>query len=130
MVALSGGYAGEAMAPVHGFAHITGGGIPGKLGRVLQPSGLGAELGRLFAPCAAMTHCRAIGGIEDKEAYQTWNMGNGLLIITPEADRVIKLSESMGYEAMLSGRVDQRRSVRIRNRALGSTAHEWLTFDL
>ncbi|GAI78299.1 unnamed protein product [marine sediment metagenome] len=82
VVHLHGGFKTNGSCKIHGVSHITGGGIPGKLGRILKPSGYGAELNDLFEPCKAMQHCQEIGEISDQEAYRTWNMGQGLAIIT------------------------------------------------
>ncbi len=64
-----GGIDNEKRVEIHGVAHITGGGIPGKLGRILKASNLGAELNNLFEPPKVMLHCQEIGNINDKEAY-------------------------------------------------------------
>src|SRR3989344_2760927 len=50
VVDMFGGFENEPKAKVHGVAHITGGGVPGKLGRILKPSGLGATLSEPFSP--------------------------------------------------------------------------------
>lgn len=105
IVGMHGGFATEGSCEIHGVAHLTGGGLPGKLGRVLKPSGLGAELDDLFAPCDAMLHCQDVGGVSDREAYRTWNMGQGLLVITPEPDSVISEAKKYGVQAQLAGRV-------------------------
>lgn len=47
----------EPKAVIHGAAHISGGGIPEKLGSALKPSGLGAEIDDPFDPCELMLHC-------------------------------------------------------------------------
>ena len=39
VVEMFGGFDREPKAEIHGVVHVTGGGIPGKLGRVLKPSG-------------------------------------------------------------------------------------------
>ena len=53
IVNIHGGVFGEQKAIIHGIVHVTGGGIPGKLGRVLKPSKLGAELFDLHEPSCA-----------------------------------------------------------------------------
>jgi phosphoribosylformylglycinamidine synthase I len=108
-----GGLGVEKRAEIHGVAHITGGGIPGKLGRILKPSGLGAELDNLFAPSEIMLHCQKLGKISDEEAYTTWNMGNGMVVITPEPEKVIAIARENGVEAQVAGRVVGEKGVRI-----------------
>jgi phosphoribosylformylglycinamidine cyclo-ligase len=75
VVDMFGGFANEPKAKVHGIAHITGGGVPEKLGRMLRPSGLGAHLSELFRPSNLMLYCQERGSVTDEEAYKTWNMG-------------------------------------------------------
>ena len=53
----------DAGIPLRGVAHITGGGIPSKFGRVLKRSGLGARLDRLFAPHDFMQKLLELGNV-------------------------------------------------------------------
>ena len=46
-------------ADVHGIAHITGGGIPSNLGRIVAGRGLGATLDTLYAPDSLAHRARA-----------------------------------------------------------------------
>jgi phosphoribosylformylglycinamidine cyclo-ligase len=72
---LTGGYdiQKEPRAEVHGIAHITGGGQPSKLGRMLEPSGLGANIDTPLEPPKVMTAVQALGGYSDKKAYGKWH---------------------------------------------------------
>ena len=103
----------EPQAEIHGFAHITGGGIPGKLGRVLKPTGLGADIKTPFEPSEIMLHCQELGNISNKEAYKTWNMGNGGIVITPEPDSVIDIAKKHDIEAAIIGVVTQEKGISI-----------------
>lgn len=105
VISMHGGFSTEGNCKIHGVSHITGGGIPGKLGRVLKPSGLGAKLNDLFEPCRAMKYCQELGGVTDREAYRTWNMGQGLVVVTPEPDKVIEEAARFGIKAKVAGEV-------------------------
>ncbi|MEK7557165.1 MAG: AIR synthase-related protein, partial [Patescibacteria group bacterium] len=105
VVPMYGGFDGEGMCTIHGIAHITGGGVPEKMGRVLRPSGLGARLPNLFEPPAIVQYCQRAGDISDHDAYQAWNMGQGLAIITPEPDEVMRQAEQHGIHARLAGEI-------------------------
>lgn len=70
----------------HGIAHVTGGGIPAKLGRVLAVRGLGAELTDLFPPPRVVAALRELGEVPAEEAYRAWNMGNPLLLVLDPRD--------------------------------------------
>lgn len=88
-----------------GIAHVTGGGIPGNLERVLAPRGLGARLDRLFPPHDFVLDLLRRGGVRQDDAYRMFNMGNGmLLVVAPdEADRCVDLLRERDYEAQLAG---------------------------
>ncbi len=103
---------------VHGVAHITGGGIVHKLGRVLKPSGLGAKLDNLFEPCSAMRYCQKLGNVSDGEAYKTWNMGQGLLVITPEPEKVIREAKRFAIAAQIAGQVTQEKGIELISRGV------------
>ena len=94
-----GGYSGEPKAEIHGVAHITGGGLPGKLGRILKPSGLGAIIYAPMGPSKIMEICQNLGNVSDEEAYKTWNMGQGMVIITPEPKKVISIASKYNIRA-------------------------------
>ena len=113
VVAMHGGFQTPGSCQVHGVAHITGGGLPGKLGRVLKPSGFGAKLTNLFTPCKAMLYAQEVGEIEDVEAYKTWNMGQGLAIITPQPDKVIAEARRFGILGMVAGKVTPQPGISI-----------------
>lgn len=115
VVDMFGGYAGEPKARVHGVAHITGGGLPGKLGRVLKPSGLGATIDNPFPPSWLMLYCQEKGGVTDEEAYRTWNMGQGMVVISPEAENVLSVAESYNINAKVIGHVTSEKGIRIKN---------------
>ncbi|MDE1825663.1 MAG: hypothetical protein KGH61_05130 [Candidatus Micrarchaeota archaeon] len=115
IVSLTGGVGGEPKAQISAMAHITGGGVLGKLERALKASGLGAELDSLFAPPKVMKEIIWIGAVENREAYSTWNMGNGFMIITSQPENVIKQARRMGIDAKVAGRVKSEKEIGIRS---------------
>jgi len=76
----------RAAGAVRGMAHITGGGIPGNLVRVL-PSGLSAEvkLGGWPVPEIFRFLCDA-GKVGEGEAHEVWNMGLGMILAVRRED--------------------------------------------
>jgi len=118
--------AGKAM--IHGIAHITGGGIPGKLGRILKASSFGAELNNLFEPPEIMLQCQKLGNVSDEEAYRTWNMGNGMLIISPEPEKVVQIASEYGIDARIAGEVVSEPGIKIRNKGVFASDGEFLSF--
>lgn len=116
-----------ANVAVTGAAHITGGGIPNKLGRVLRATGLGAHL---TSPCEAppyVLEAQRLGGIDDASAYRAWNMGQGfILVVRPEAlGDTLAACEARGLVARHAGVVDDTGTIRVESRGLHGGA---LTF--
>jgi phosphoribosylformylglycinamidine cyclo-ligase len=71
---------------VRAMAHITGGGLPGNLPRVL-PEGLGANLVRdSWALPPLFTWLQEAGGIEDSELFRTFNCGVGFVLVVARED--------------------------------------------
>lgn len=71
---------------VTGAAHITGGGIPGNLGRPI-PDGLTARIETTsWERPAIFDHLQAIGSIETPAMYEAFNMGMGFGLFTRPED--------------------------------------------
>jgi phosphoribosylformylglycinamidine cyclo-ligase len=130
IVDMFGGVENEPKAVVHGVAHITGGGIPGKLGRVLKPTGVGADLNGLFEPPEIMRYCQEHGKVPDREAYRTWNMGQGMLVITPEPDNVIQIAKQHNIDSKVVGGIIDEKSIRMTNKGLFASHEPELKFEL
>ena len=90
----------RAAGEVRGMAHITGGGIPGNLVRVL-PDGMRAEVRRGSWPSLPLFRflCEA-GKVPDAEAHEVWNMGLGLLLVVrgADADRIERALGTAGHD--------------------------------
>ena len=93
------------LANIHAMAHITGGGIPGNLNRVLPPN-LDARVDttswhipNLFA------QLQRAGGVERSEMFRTFNMGVGMVVIASaeEAGTIIDASNASGVRAWQLG---------------------------
>jgi len=115
---MTGGALGEPKVEITGIAHITGGGIPGKLSRILKVNGFGASLDDLFPPSQMMYDLQNIGGIADEEAYRTWNMGNGMLIVTKEPYKVVEIAQKQGIGAQPVGVVTKEPVMRVESKGV------------
>lgn len=72
-----------ALGLVHALAHVTGGGIPGNLVRVLPPDCRATiELGAWPEP-PLFGVLRRAGGIEEREMRRVFNLGLGFLAVAP-----------------------------------------------
>lgn len=71
---------------ISGLAHVTGGGIPGNLPRILPP-GLGAEVHTESWEVPPLFRALQAGGrVAEEEMFRVFNMGVGMIIIAPQAD--------------------------------------------
>lgn len=118
----------DPQAHITGVAHITGGGQPSKLGRMLAPSGFGAIIDNPIEPPVIMQAVQEIRGLTDKQAYGKWHMGPGMVIATTDPDIVIKLAEERGIDAKRIGEVTDTDGIMIANRGVRGGA-DWLSFE-
>ena len=116
IVDMLGGVDDEPQAPLHGVVHVTGGGIPGKLGRLLRRVNLGADITSPLPPGPLLTYLQERGPVSDREAYRVWNMGHGMLVCTPQPDAVLAVAENHGITAQVVGRLSTQRGIRLRSR--------------
>ena len=92
---------------LRGMAHITGGGLPDNVPRVL-PAGLGVRIETGAIPRSPI--CELIvarGGVERSEAYRVLNMGIGMvLFVRPDdVDEVLSSCRAAGEQPFLVGDV-------------------------
>ncbi len=129
VVGLHGGFHTEGTTEIHGVVHITGGGVREKLARILRPSGFGARLDNLFDPPPVMSYCQKTGAVSDVDAYGTWNMGQGMLLITPEPELVVGAAVQNGINAKIAGRIVEEKKIGIWSRGTEAPGQE-LVFDV
>lgn len=71
---------------IRALAHITGGGFPGNIPRVL-PSGLAARIRRGSWEVPALFRViQKGGGVSDEEMFRTFNMGIGMVVVVSSGD--------------------------------------------
>ncbi len=99
---------------LHGVAHITGGGIPGNLGRVL-PDGCGATLWRdRWSIPPIFSELQLLGAISDDEMAHVFNMGIGMILLVGPATAAPAIAglARHGVDAQVIGEVVAGRGVR------------------
>ena len=92
---------------VHAAAHVTGGGIPGNLGRAL-PAGADAVVDRrCWDEPRIFAEIRRLGGVDDAEMAGVFNLGVGMvLVVAPDgADAVVGALADAGCPARVIGDV-------------------------
>jgi len=94
---------------VRAVAHITGGGIPGNLNRVL-PKGVDAVVDRTSweAP-RVFGELQRLGGISTDEMAKVFNMGLGMIVVVPEreAARAQDILRTHGHRAVQVGTITE-----------------------
>jgi phosphoribosylformylglycinamidine cyclo-ligase len=92
---------------LHAMAHITGGGIPGNLNRVL-PDGCHAVVDESSWQWPALfTWMMETANIERSEMYRTFNCGVGMILVVDQADveQSINLLSEAGETAFVIGEI-------------------------
>jgi phosphoribosylformylglycinamidine cyclo-ligase len=96
-----------AQLPVHGVAHITGGGLTENIPRVL-PDGLEVVLERkAWRREPVFQWLQQHGQVADAEMYRVFNCGIGMTVqVRPDdADHAITILRGLGQEALVIGEV-------------------------
>lgn len=93
---------------VHAMAHITGGGLPGNVPRVL-PDGLRARIDEnTWQWPTLFKFLQEQGQVEQFEMYRTFNCGVGMVIAVDanDADQAINLLKAQGEKAWKIGHIE------------------------
>lgn len=92
---------------LHAAAHITGGGIPGNLVRVL-PHGLRAVVRKeAWEVPGLFREIQRLGGVDEEEMFKVFNMGVGMILVVPKEGlrKALRLLEGMGEEPFVVGEI-------------------------
>lgn len=110
---LLGRFKQERKFEISGVVHVTGGGIGNNMKRILKANKLGAKINSLPEPHAAMLKLQELGNVADKEAYKTWNMGIGMMLIIDESleQQIISEAEKKGFKALSIGEITKNEGV-------------------
>ena len=92
---------------IHALAHITGGGLPGNLPRVLPPEHR-AVLSQKWPRAPIFDRIQQQGGIAPDEMLRTFNCGVGMcVVLSPrDAEAALALLAARGQEAWVIGRIE------------------------
>ncbi len=93
---------------MHLIAHVTGGSIKSKFARdVLFPQGFSAILDDLFEPPEIVRLCADWRGMSVNDCYDTWNCGQGMLVVIDESDvaQFCHLAVKFGVTAKVAGKI-------------------------
>ena len=94
--------------PIKAIAHITGGGLPGNLPRVLPDNTRAVVQSGSWQWPAVFNWLQQQGNIATKEMYRTFNCGVGMVIIVADADKTLALDllQQAGEKAWELGTIE------------------------
>ena len=94
---------------VHAFAHITGGGLPGNLPRVLPPETRAVLRRGSWPRPAIFDRIQKLGQIEDAEMLRTFNCGIGMCVVlaASEVERAKATLQARAVPVFEIGRIEQ-----------------------
>jgi phosphoribosylformylglycinamidine cyclo-ligase len=100
---------------IRGMAHITGGGFPDNVPRML-PRTVNAMIDRSsWTPPQVFRFIQEIGGVADEEMYRVFNMGIGMVLaVRPEDEpHALATLKEVGEKAVVIGRIEKGSGVAI-----------------
>ena len=105
---------------INGIVHVTGGGLADNLSRILKINQLGAELDDIFEPLPVMKKVQELGQVSEEQAYQLWNMGNGMLIILnhDQLEVALETIKQNDYQARVCGQIIDKFSITIESKGM------------
>ena len=96
-----------AATNVSGVVHVTGGGIPGNVPRILN-DGVDAAIDQTtWEPPRVFGELQQIGNVSDAEMSAVFNMGVGMIVAVPEAeaDTALTVAAEGGHQARIIGEI-------------------------
>lgn len=106
-----------AEVKVRGIVHLSGGAIKEKLANdILFSRDLSAVIDDLWEPPQIMRKCAEWRGLSDEEFYETWNGGQGMLLIVDvsDADYCVRRAKKFGIQAKIAGYVTKEKSPNVK----------------
>jgi len=128
LAAANGWFAEDSKPLVQSYlnVHLTGGALKSKFTEdILFPRGLSANLDNLWEPPEIMKQCAKWRGMGDEECYETWNGGQGEIVVIDSGDEKIfvDMAASFGIEAKCAGEItkEDKPTVVIESKFTGET---------
>ena len=91
---------------LHAAAHITGGGLPGNLPRVLPPDTVAVLDATAWTPPAVFAWLARAGNVPADEMLRVFNCGIGMALVVKDAEAAIALLANEGEDAFPIGRIE------------------------
>ncbi len=92
---------------VHAFAHVTGGGLPGNVNRILPADGDARIRRGVWPEPRIFAEVQRAGGVADDEMASVFNLGVGMVAAVPAADaaQAVEVVEAAGLGAWVIGEI-------------------------
>ena len=109
VLALTGGFRGKGVRGVKDFIHVTGGGLAGRCKYFGRTRHVGIEVGDPIRPPEQMIEIQKLGAVKSAEAYRTWNMGTGLIVVCTQSavGAVSRIAARLSYVVKPIGTVER-----------------------
>ena len=107
--------------PLHGMAHITGGGLPENLPRCL-PKGLKASIDiQSWKKPEIFNWIQSVGDVPESDLWNTFNLGVGFcFVVSADAtESVLQICREEGFEAWLMGKVEEFTANQVNKKIVG-----------
>ncbi|MDA1060667.1 MAG: phosphoribosylformylglycinamidine cyclo-ligase [bacterium] len=98
---MHGRYGEKPKVEIKGIAHVTGGGIYGNLNRISK----NYKLDNLPAIPELMGKLMELGEVSEEEAYKTWNMGLGMILISNDVEQIKEICGMYQITAQVIGEI-------------------------
>lgn len=96
---------------LHGAAHITGGGIIGNLPRILPKDLIAIIDGQSWPMPPVFSWLAKAGNVQSEEMLKVFNCGVGMVLITPDFERVNQLLEETDTQAYIIGQIETKTEI-------------------
>ena len=91
---------------LHAAAHITGGGLPGNVPRVLPPDTVAVLDATAWTPPPVFAWLARVGQVPAAEMLRVFNCGIGMALVVKDAEAAIALLADHGEDAFPIGRIE------------------------
>jgi phosphoribosylformylglycinamidine cyclo-ligase len=94
-----------AATEVHAYAHVTGGGLPGNLARVLPPTADAVVDRSTWTPPPVVDLVARLGPVAPAEIERTLNVGVGMVAVLPDGPAAVRRLAERGVPAWVAGEI-------------------------
>ncbi len=92
---------------IHGLCHITGGGLPENVPRIIPDNFIAQINTTTWSRPEIFNWLQHKGNIDNEEMYRVFNCGLGMLVILPkdQADKALEICQSNNHKATIIGEI-------------------------